>query len=76
MTAAVLGLIGVAIGALLAGVVSYVVERKKERTRARVAARLIALELRVASRRILGAVASNPRAWWAGDWRQKRGERI
>jgi len=65
MTVAVLGFIGVVVGALLTGVVAYVVERKKHRNRARVAARLLALEIRVARKRILSAAAA--RSWWAGE---------
>jgi hypothetical protein len=64
MTAALIGLIGVVAGALLAGLANYEVERRKRLDAARAAGLLIADELQVAVRRLKSATADE---WWAGE---------
>jgi hypothetical protein len=67
MTVALIGLVGVVIGALLSGVISDLLDRRKQRTAALSAARAIVTELRVA-RAKLGSVTMPVRtpSWWVG----------
>jgi hypothetical protein len=64
-TTAVVGLLGVVVGALLAGGVTLYVERSKRRATGMSAAVFIAGELAVAIELVRGAVEA--RSWWAND---------
>jgi hypothetical protein len=67
MTAAIIGLLGVVVGALLSGVASDLLERRKRRATALAAARAIATELRVAHAKFESATkpVRSP-SWWVG----------
>ncbi|SRR5579863_172867 len=65
MNAAAIGLIGVIVGALLAGVVNLVLDRRRRIAEARIAARLIDVELKSAETKINSAVGAAH--WWIGD---------
>src|SRR5260370_14422937 len=63
MTEALIGLIGVVVGALFGGIVNSVNDRRKQVASGRVAARLIAEEIAQSRERLLSA----KRNWWEGD---------
>jgi hypothetical protein len=67
MTAAIIGLVGVLIGAVLGGITSDLLERRKQRASALAAARAIATELRVAYAKLESATlpVQSP-GWWVG----------
>jgi hypothetical protein len=67
VNAALIGLIGVVVGALLTGFASLWVEEKKRQRSAAVAAYLIADELATSYGRIESALDANPMQWWLGD---------
>jgi hypothetical protein len=56
MDAAAIGLIGVIVGAVLAGAIRLVLDRRKRLARVRVAGRLIGAELQVAEKKVTSAV--------------------
>ncbi len=73
MTAALIGLIGIIVGALLAGLLNLVAERSKRHFSGRTAALLIRAELQAAARRIKSTLDTG--VWWRGDlpsaaWKQ------
>jgi hypothetical protein len=58
MNAAAIGLIGVIVGALLAGTINLVLDRRRRLARAKAAGRLIGVELRVVDEKITSAIDS------------------
>jgi hypothetical protein len=75
MTAALLGLAGVIVGALLGGVIEIEVERRRRSSQAQVAARLIDGDLEVAAAQLSSAIPEEGQpTWWqidlpTADWR-------
>jgi hypothetical protein len=67
MNAALIGLLGLVVGALLTGVTTLWVEGNKRRKSAAVAAYLIAGELGRAQGRVDSALKADPKQWWLGD---------
>src|SRR5579862_6984576 len=65
MSAAVFGLIGVVVGALLGGVVNLVVERSRRRSVALASGQVLDYEIKNAIDQIQSAVAT--KTWWLGD---------
>ena len=61
MNAAAVGLIGVIVGALLAGATNLVLDRRKRLARAKVAGRLIAVELGTAEQKLTAAIEAENR---------------
>lgn len=67
MVAALIGLIGIAVGAVLGGVVNLSVEASKRRKLAYAAGQLIAAELDVVMRRMASSKSSSGAQWWSGE---------
>lgn len=67
MAIAIVGLVGVVIGALLSGVAQDLVERRKQHVSTRAAARAIGEELTIAANKVSSATkAAEHPGWWSG----------
>jgi hypothetical protein len=79
-TAAVIGLVGIIAGALLAGLLTIEVERRKRQKLAWIAGRMISSELKVVRTRVKSSVPEDSLAtWWSGmlptdSWKAHAGD--
>jgi hypothetical protein len=68
MTAAIIGLIGVVVGALLGGLTNAWVERRKRSAQAEAAGRIIAGDFEIAEKQLGSAIEEDgTTVWWLGD---------